>query len=262
MIYRRLVGARIRADWQYRTSFALFFVGQALVAAFDLVTIAVIFGRVDLLAGWSFEEVAFLYGVSTFGFGLSDLFISQVETASLHIKAGTFDQFLIRPVSPLLQLSAMEFATRRIGRSIPAAAVLVLASTNVDVSWDPPSLLLVPITVVSSAAIFGALFVITSSLAFWTVETQEIANSFTYGGSFLSSYPIDVLGRWVRRFVTFVVPLASVAYLPAAWLFDKPLPFGLPALAAWSGPVVATMLVLVARGVWGLAIRNYRSTGS
>ena len=59
-----------------------------------------------------------------------------------------------------------------------------------------------------------------------------------------------------------VVPLAFVAYLPAVDLLDKPVPFGLPRATAWAGPFVAALLVLVARSVWRLAIRQYRSTGS
>ena len=261
-IYRRLVGARIRADWQYRTSFVLFLLGQFVVALSDFAAVAVIFSAVDDLAGWSGPEVAFLYAMSGVAFGLGDLLISPVEMAAQHIKAGTFDQFLIRPVGALWQLLASEFAPRRAGRTLQPLVVMAVSLSLVDVRWGPVEVVLLAVTVVSSTAIFGAIWVITSSVAFWTVETQEIASSFTYGGDFLTDYPIDVLAAWLRRLVIFVVPLASVCYLPAVRLFDKPMPDGLPAVAAWSGPVVAVALVLVARGVWGLALRHYRSTGS
>jgi ABC-2 type transport system permease protein len=89
-----------------------------------------------------------------------------------------------------------------------------------------------------------------------------VGSSFTYGGDALTSYPFDVLGTWLRRLVTFVVPLGSIAYLPALRLLGKPPPFGLPLVATWSGPVVALVAALVARAVWRLAIRHYRSTGS
>jgi viologen exporter family transport system permease protein len=261
-IYRRLVGARIRADWQYRTAFVLFLLGQFVVALSDFAAIAVIFTAVDDLAGWSGPEVAFLYGMSGVAFGLGDLLVSPVEMASRHIKAGTFDQFLIRPVGALWQLLASEFAPRRLGRSLQPLAVKVVSLTLVDVEWGPTEVALLAITVVSSTAIFGAIWVITSSIAFWTVETQELANSFTYGGDFLTDYPFDILAGWLRRLATFVVPLASVCYLPAVRLFDKPMPDDLPRAAAWSGPFVALALVLVARAVWALAVRHYRSTGS
>jgi len=261
-IYRRFVRARIRADWQYRASFFLFLAGQTLVAGADLAAIAVIFTAVDDLVGWSGPEVAFLFGASGLSFGLCDLIISPVEHVGVHIKAGSFDTFLVRPVGALWQLLAHDFALRRIGRLLQPAIVLVVSLRLVEVDWGPAAALLVVLTVVCGAVIYGAVFVVTSSLAFWTVETQEIANAFTYGGNVTTSYPIDVLGTWLRRITTFVVPLASITYLPAAWLFDHPLPSGLPRAAAWSGPLVAAAAALVARAVWALAVRHYRSTGS
>jgi ABC-2 type transport system permease protein len=261
-IYRRLVGARIRADWQFRTSFVLFLLAQFVVAVTDFAAIVVIFSTVDDLAGWSGPEVSFLYAISGVAFGLGDLFVSPVEWAARHIMAGTFDQFLIRPVGALWQLLATEFAARRLGRTLQPLVVMIVSLTLVDVDWGPVPIALIVVTVLSSTAIFGAIWVITSSLAFWTVETQELANSFTYGGDFLTDYPIDVLAGWLRRLVIFVVPLASIGYLPAVGLFGKPMPYDLPRAAAWSGPFVAVAAVLVARGFWGLGIRHYRSTGS
>ncbi|HEY2813780.1 MAG TPA: ABC-2 family transporter protein [Acidimicrobiales bacterium] len=262
VIYRRLVGARIRADLQYRASFFLFLISQTLVAGLDIAVIIVIFTQVDTLAGWSVAEVALLYAMAGIGFGVADLFVSEVELASRHIKAGTFDLFLLRPAGTLVQLCAMEFAPRRFGRTIQPVIVLVIALRAVDITWTPTKVALVPLTVMSGAVIFGSIWVITSSIAFWTVDTQEIANSFTYGGYTLAAYPIDVFGTWLKRFVMFVVPVAFTSYLPVAYMLGKPVAFGLPSSLALLSPAVAAALALVARAVWRCAVRHYRSTGS
>ena len=261
-IYLRMVRARIRADWQYRTSFVLYLLAQTLVAGLDFAQIAVIFTNVDQLAGWSVREVGFLYGASGLAFGLADLFVSPIDRAGSHIKAGTFDGFLVRPLGTVWQLLAAEFGLRRLGRAIQPAIVLGVVVATVDVEWSPAKVALVPITVVCGTVIYGSLWVLTTAPTFWAVDALEVANSFTYGGQHMSQYPLDLMGRWLRRAATFVVPLASVAYLPAAWLFDKPLPFGLPAAAAWSGPLVALAMLTLARASWAIAIRHHRSTGS
>jgi ABC-2 type transport system permease protein len=121
---------------------------------------------------------------------------------------------------------------------------------------------LLVVTIVSGTLIFGSVWVVTSSISFWTVESQEVANAFTYGGSLATTYPIDILGTWLRRILTFIVPLAFVAYLPVARLVGRDQPLGLPSGIAWATPVVAVGSVLVARGVWTLAVRHHRSTGS
>jgi ABC-2 type transport system permease protein len=261
-VYRRLVGARIRADWQYRTSFLLFLLGQTLVAALDFATIAVIFESVDALAGWSVREVAYLYGTSGLAFGLADLFVSPIDRAGLHIKAGTFDGFLVRPLGTVWQLLGVEFGLRRLGRTLQPAGVLGVGLAGAGVVSGPDDLLLVVLAVLAGAAIYGGLWVITTAPTFWVIDALEVANSFTYGGQHLSQYPIDVMGRWLRRIATFVVPLTSVAYLPACRLFAKPMPFDLPRWVAWTGPLVALTMVLAARAAWTSAVRHYRSTGS
>lgn len=261
-LYRRLVGARIRSDWQYRASFLLLLGSQTVVAGLDLAVIAVLFGRVDALAGWTVLEVGLLYGLGGVAFAVADLFVSQVEFAGRHIKAGTFDRFLLRPMSPLLQLSAGEFALRRAGRVVQPMVVLVIALAGAGIDWTPTRVAMVPVALGAGVVMFGAVWVLTSSVAFWTVETQEFGSAFTYGGNHLTQYPIDVLGPWLRRLVTFVVPLAFVAYFPAAYILDKPDPMGGPAEAALLAPGVALVMAMAARAVWTNALRHYRSTGS
>jgi ABC-2 type transport system permease protein len=260
-VWRRLVAARIRADWQYRTSFLLFLLSQTLIAGLDLLVIAAIFGQVDSLAGWSGAEVALLFGLAGVGFGLADLLISQVELASWHIKQGTFDLFLLRPVPTLVHLSASEFALRRVGRVIQPMIVLGIALVVAPIEWSAEVVLLVPVTILSGVAIFGSVWVATSSLAFWTIESQEFGNAFTYGGGLAGQYPIDVLATWLQRLFTFLVPIAFVAYVPASRMLGRE-PVGVPSSAAWATPAVAAASVLVARSLWGLAVRHHRSTGS
>jgi ABC-2 type transport system permease protein len=264
-IYGRLAAARVRADWQYRTSFVLFTLGQALITVLDFVAIAVIFGRVDTIEGWSLAEVAFLYGASGTAFGLADCFISAVERCSQRIKDGTFDRLLIRPLGPLLQLSAEEFAFRRFGKLAQAATVLVVAVASLDgIDWTIGRAVMVPVMVASGFAIFGSLFVITSSLAFWTVDTQEFANAFTYGGNFMTQYPLAVFAPWMRR-LALVTGIAFVNYVPALYVLGRDDPadrHGLPAWAVTSSPLAAAVATATAWWVWRTAIRHYRSTGS
>jgi ABC-2 type transport system permease protein len=260
-LYARLVQARVRADWQYRTSTIIFTVGQVLAALLDFGAILVIFSRVRALAGWTLYDVLFLYATSGVAFGLGDLFVSPVERASFHIRAGSFDQFLLRPIGPLLQLTTEEFALRRVGKLVQPLAAFGLALGHLQLAWTPAKVLVLGMTVGAGTVILSALWVITSSLSFWTVETQEVANAFTYGGGYTTQYPLDVLSPWLRRLLL-LVPLAFVNYLPACWILGRPDSFGLPGWVRFSSPAVAALSVAVAAWVWRLAIRHYRSTGS
>jgi ABC-2 type transport system permease protein len=86
-------------------------------------------------------------------------------------------------------------------------------------------------------------------------------NAFTYGGSFLSQYPIGVFARWLRGLVVFVVPVAFVAYFPALYVLDKEDTLGLPEALQYASPVVALLAVFASAAVWRNAVRHYRSAG-
>lgn len=260
-IYRRLVGARSRADWQYRLSFALLTLSQLLATSLDLLAIVVLFERVDTIAGWTLPEVLLLYGTAGVAFGLADLFVSPVERLSFHVRQGSFDQFLLRPIGPLLQLSADGFAVRRAGKLAQPVVVLIVAVAQVGVHWTIARAAMLAVTIVAGTIIFSAFWVATSAIAVWTVETQEVANAFTYGGSFATQYPLDILSGWVRR-LALLVPIAFINYLPITWILRRPDALGLPGWARFLSPLVAGVLLLAAGGIWRAAIRHYRSTGS
>jgi ABC-2 type transport system permease protein len=86
-------------------------------------------------------------------------------------------------------------------------------------------------------------------------------NAFTYGGSFLTQYPVSIFGPWVRRLLAFVIPMAFVCYFPALYVLDKPDELGLPHWLSFASPAVAVLTVLVAGLLWRNAVRHYRSAG-
>jgi ABC-2 type transport system permease protein len=261
-IYRRLIGARIRSDLQYRTSFVLFTSSQFLITFLDFVTIFVLFQQVPTLDGWTVEEVAFLYGVSGVAFGLADVFVSQVDDLSTRIRDGSFDRLLIRPLGTLFQIVTDDFALRRFGKVGQAALVLVVALGRIDVDWTAGRVVMVPLMVVSGALIFGSVWVAGCSLVFWATEGREVVNAFTYGGNFLTQYPLNIYAQWLRRLFAIAVPLAFVNYFPALYVLGRDDDLGAPAVVQFLSPAVAVVTVLTARAVWQTGVRHYRSTGS
>jgi ABC-2 type transport system permease protein len=261
-LYRRMLGARIRSDLQYRASFALFTVGQFFVTFVDFLVILVIFGTVGQLDGWTVEEVAFLYGTSGTAFNLADATVSTVEYIPRRIRLGTFDQFLIRPLGTLPQIWVEEFSLRRLGKLAQAVIVLVFALGAVDVDWTVGRALMVPVMVLSGAVIIGSIWVATSSVTFWIIDSAEVANSFTYGGNFMTQYPLGIYGEWFRRVFAIVVPLPFVNYFPALYVLGKEDSVGAPDFVRFLSPVVAALTIAVARVAWRSGLRQYRSTGS
>jgi ABC-2 type transport system permease protein len=261
-LYRRLVGAQIRSQLQYRTSFALDLAGMFLISFLDFAAVLILFENVPALDGWTLHEVAFLYATTCISFALVDIVIGHLDLFPRMIREGTFDVVLTRPRGSLLQVVASDFSLRKLGKALQGMLVFGFALSGLDLDWDPGRVAMVGVMLVTGAAIFSAVWIAGATISFWTIDGGEFTNAFTYGGNFLTQYPISIYGDWVRRFLAFVVPLAFVCYFPALYVLDKEDPLGFPRAFQFASPLAALLAAAGAGVVWTLAVRRYRSVGS
>ncbi|MER5795653.1 ABC transporter permease [Streptomyces sp. NPDC001980] len=252
----------IRSTMIYRTSFAITMAGNLLVTGLDFATILLMFSQVDSLGGWSLPEVAFLYGLSATAFGVADLVLGSMDVLGTRIRDGSFDTLLVRPAPVLAQIGADHFALRRLGRITQGVVVLGWALVFAGIDWTPAKVLLIPLMLAAGAAIFCALFVAGAAFQFLAQDAAEVQNAFTYGGTTLLQYPPTVFGKDFVRGVTFMLPLAFVNWVPAAYVLGRPYPLRLPVWTAWSSPLVAVVCCVLAGLAWRAGLRAYRSTGS
>jgi len=251
----------VRSQLQYRASLALQLLAVFLASFLDFVVILVLFDQVPALGGWSVAEVAFLYALAAIAFALCDMVIGHLDLLSRMIREGTFDLILVRPLGSLFQVAASDFALRRLSKLGQGVVVLVYAVAALDVDWTPGRVAMTVVAVLAGAAIFAGVWIALATVAFWVVDAVEFVNGFTYGGSFLTQYPVTILGPWVRRFVAFVIPMAFVCYFPALYVLDKPDELGLPHALRFASPLVAVLVCVAAGLLWRNAVRHYRSAG-
>ncbi|TMR92223.1 ABC transporter permease [Nonomuraea basaltis] len=249
-----------RAAAAYPASFWLMTVLGFVTAALDVAVILVVFSNTTTLAGFSRDEVLFLYGASSVSFTVCDTFVSNIDRVSQHIKAGTLDTFLIRPVSAWLQLTTDRFNANRIGRILQAGLVLGYAMAALDLDWRRAWM--IPVMVITGMVIFTALWTLAGAVQFALTDAPEVGSSFTYGSHQLSQYPLSIYGRDLVRGVTYAVPLAFINWQPGLYVLGRDDPFGTPEFMRFLGPAAALVLALLAALAWRQGIRHYRSTGS
>ena len=260
--YRLITAMWVRSTMAYRASFAMTAVGNFAATALDFAAILLMFSQVDELGGYTLPEVALLYGVAGTAFGLTDLALGSMDRLGRRIRDGTFDTLLVRPAPVLAQVAADRFALRRLGRITQGLLVLGYAVAVLDISWTPLKVLMMPLMLLSGAAIFGAVFVAGAAFQFVAQDASEVQNSFTYGGNTLLRYPPTVFAKDLVRGVTFVLPLAFVNWLPALYVLGRPYPLDLPQWVAFAPPLIAAGCCALAGVAWRVGLRSYRSTGS
>lgn len=263
-IYVRLINIQIRSQMQYRVAFLLDLLSTFIMLGMYFVALSMIFERFSNLGGWSLGEVAFLWGLVEFAFGLMDMIFSGFDPASFgqNIRIGVFDQILLRPLNVTMQVLGREFVLRRLGRIINGVAIFMVALNLAQIDWTVGKLLYLPWVIVGLVCFFGGLFIIGSTFTFWTVDSVEAMNILTYGGSEMMSYPMHIYPDWLRRIFTFGVPAIFLNYYPALYFLDKPDPFGLPAVMPFFSPLVGIGILAGALAFWRFGIQHYQSTGT
>ena len=261
-LYRRFIGARLRAQMQYRASFMMMMIVTGLGIATELLAIVILLNRFGNLGGWSVGEIALLYGLASVAFGLAEMVGAGFDAFPTTIRRGEFDQILLRPAGAFIQVLSADFQLRRLGRINQGVVALLLAFSWTYIAWTPLTALYLGLVLLSGMVMFTALFVFGATLCFWTVESIDVLYSVTDGGNRLASYPLPIYHEVIQRVFTFFVPLAFVSYIPAVYLLDRPEADDWPAWLPLLSPLAALLLALAARVAWGIGVRHYRSTGS
>jgi len=259
----RYLSISLRGQLQYRASFLMAALGNFLNCLIELAGIWILFDRFGNLSGWSFAEVALFCGTVNATYAIAELLATGFDQfGTLYVKTGDFDRLLLRPRSTVLQLAGHELSLRRLGRLLPGLVIVVAAWAALDLPVEADRVGMLVLAVAGGVAFFFGLLVLQATMCFWTTETLELMNILTYGGVETASYPLPIYHRLFRRFFTFVVPLACVAYFPVVAVLGVEDPLGTSRLFQVSAPVAGFAFLGVALGVWQLGVRRYTSTGS
>lgn len=263
-LYRHLAAAQLRAQMQYKVSFLLTALAVFLATFIDFAALLILLDRFGAIGGWRLPEVALLFATVNLPFGLIHLTAEGFEEFRAIVRDGNFDRLLIRPRTAFLQVLGSAFPLRQLGRLANALLVLALALHWLDApaSWSLADWLILGATMLGGVFFFMGIVLLSATICFWTVDSIELANIATYGGTEMASYPMHVFGRWMRRFFSYVVPLAFVNYHPLRLLLGKADPHGAPLWFAYIALPVCLATLTVGLAAWRVGVRHYRSTGS
>jgi viologen exporter family transport system permease protein len=262
-LYLKLLGISILGQMQYPGSFLMLSLAQFLVTIIEFVGIWALFERFDTIQGWTLGQVAFFYATVNISFPLADTLARGFDLFGQDfVKTGNFDRVLLRPRTSILQLAGYQLPLHRIGRLFQGFVVLGIAVHLTDFQWTTALSLWFIWTILGGIAFFFAVFVLQATMAFWTVESLEIANTMTYGGVQAAQYPMDIYAGWFRKLMTFVVPLACISYFPVVGILGLEDPLGSSLVFQIASPAIGFLFLFVSFGVWQLGVRHYTSTGS
>ena len=209
---------------------------------------ALYFDRFPDLRGWGRADVAMLYGVSAFAYGLVVALAGGMRDLGRAIADGSLDVHLGRPRHPLPSLL--------MSRSIPSGFGDVASAFPIWLWLGERSLGDLPLLVLLATAggiVTLATVVVAQCAVFWWPAAVRLADQFWEVMVMISVYPQHVFGPAVRLVLFTVLPVAFVSQVPVEAVREAD---PLKALSVIAAAIVYGSLALV---VFDRGLRRYAS---
>lgn len=219
---------------------------------FPLVTV-VIYANGAEFPGWSMWEVLLIQSVFSMSTGLSSMITQGILWATLeHIREGSFEVVLLKPLSPLFYLTAVNFNTGSLGLFLGGLVLTIVSAVNTGVTADGIPLFL--LLFFAGAAVLCGLDLIMASISFKWVGNSRIPEIFDSINEF-GKYPLGIFPKALQAVAAFIIPVAVVGYFPASALLGRFEPHLLIALVPCG--------LFLAFGIWlyNVMIRKYEGVG-
>lgn len=256
-----LVSAAIRSELQYRANAVTTMMSGVLYQGAGFVTVWIIVARFNEIGGWSLSEISFLYGMRLTSHGVFYACFSQLFEADRVMLTGEYDRYLLRPMPPLLQLFTRKLRFNAFGDLLGGVALLFAAGFGLEVDWSPLALLYLAAAVIGGGLVEGAVQISLGSLSFRFLQTLAVRTTVNEVFNIYGNYPFSIFPRVLEYVLTFVLPVAFVAFFPASVILEREDSLHVaPELAAMA-PLVGGALFLVALRIWRWQSRNYQSSG-
>ncbi|MER6093903.1 ABC transporter permease [Streptomyces bluensis] len=253
----RITVLNFRAQLEYRTEFLLMIAIGAIWQVSVIVFATVLLSRFTGMGGWDSSEVLLIPATRMLAHGLFVLVLGRMHFVGRQIQEGRIDIYLVRPMPVHRQVQLAYFPTNAIGDLTVAAGLMAGALSRSDLDWTAGRISYLVAAVIGGMLLEAALFTAVASAAlrfpaadYWSRWLEELLGTF-------GSYPLNVLPRAVGGFLTYGLPLAFVAYFPAAVLTGHGHDTGVPYWLAALSPLVGVLAYLGARLLWRWSLGHY-----
>lgn len=170
--------------------------------------------------GWSMWEVLLIQSVYTLSdMAAASLFQGILWSTMDHIREGSFETILIKPVSPLFYLAAYNFdpdyVITMFGSMLMMGVALFHIGLPSAVQWLHFFALFL-----CAIAVLGGMSLMMGAISFKWVGNSRIPEIFESVKAF-GRYPVSIFPKAVRGIMTMVIPVAMIGFFPASALIGR-----------------------------------------
>jgi len=256
-LYFLMVGQYIKTRLQYRFDFFISTFGMILLNLSGLLSLWLLLSNLKSLAGWSFEELVFIYSFSTLAQLPLQIMFDNVWQLRNHVNQGTFIKYYFKPINSLFYYISEVVDLKGFGQLVYGIIIFIWSSKALAIQWTLERIVLLPLLLLSSALVIISLMLIAASASFWVKDSFSIL-SFVSSFRDYGRYPINIYNSVFRFIFTWIIPIGFVAFYPCQF-FVRDLR---PDWIAWLTPLMGAVLFWLATRIWNRGTRAWGGTGS
>lgn len=258
-LYKVFVAQFFKYLVQSKADFLIGLFGFFFTQITGIAFLYLVFEQIPVLAGWSLEQLIFIYGFAQIPRGLDHLFTDNIWLVAWYLVVnGKFDRYMLRPMNLFLQVIFEKLQPDALGELLVGTILIVRSLGKGIVIVDAPHIIFFVISVFAGSVIYTAVKLLFASFAFWIKISGPVLYT-AYQLADFAKYPTEIYAKGVRFIITWIIPFAFVAYLPASYFLNP----GVSVLATVGVEcLIAVVLFAVAYMVFTLGTRAYESAGN
>ena len=257
-LYRVLVTQFFKVIMQSKVDFLMGLMGFFLTQIMGILFLYLVFEQIPSLQGWTLDQLIFIYGFAQIPRGIDHLLTDNIWLVAWRLVInGDFDRYMLRPMNIFFQVIAEKLQPDALGELLVGMILVISSISKGIVVVDALHIVLFIVSVFAGALIYTSIKLFFATIAFWV----KISGPFLYAAyetSNFAKYPIEIYNKVVRFIITWVIPFAFVAYLPASVFLNV----GTSAAVVGIECIIAVVLWCIAYAFFSYGTRVYESAGN
>lgn len=257
-LYKVLAAQFLKTIMQSKVDFLMGLFGFFLSQIMGIAFLYLVFEQIPNLQGWTLDQLVFIYGFAQIPRGIDHLLTDNIWLVAYRLVInGDFDRYMLRPMNIFFQVIAEKLQPDALGELLVGTILVARSLAKGIVVTDGLHAALFFVSILAGALIYTSIKLFFASLAFWVKVSGPFLQA-AYDLANFAKYPTEIYAKGIRFLITWVIPFAFVAYLPAGFFLKT-------GASAWVIGVecgIAAVFWCAAYGVFVCGTRVYESAGN
>lgn len=256
-LYRVLILQFFKVVMQSKVDFLMGLLGFFLTQASGIIFLYLVFLQIPSLQGWTLDQLIFIYGFAQIPRGIDHLFTDNIWLVAWRLVVnGDFDRYMLRPMNVFFQVIAEKLQPDALGELLIGTILVVMSVQKGVAAFTTLNVALFLVSALAGALIYTSIKLFFASFAFWIKQSGPFLQ-VAYEMADFAKYPTEIYHQAIRFIITWIIPFAFVAYLPASYFLGK----GEASVIAIEC-IIAIVFWFVAYGLFNYGLKGYESAGN